>query len=71
MFVLCEFKMYSPSGVLYKQDTLYAEYHLTDSCEYSHHSQLMAILLIDTDHVSFLFHVLTYTVKIFNFICEI
>ena len=45
--------MYSSIGVLYKQDTLYVEYHLTASCEYSHHSQLMAILLIDTDHVFF------------------
>lgn len=71
MFVLCEFKMYSPIGVLYKQDTLYAEYHLTASCEYSHHSQLMAILLIDTDRVFFLFHVLTYAVKIFYFIGEV
>ena len=59
MFVLCEFKMYSPTGVLYKQDTLYAEYHLTDSCEYSQHSQPMAILLIDAERVFFLFHVVT------------
>ena len=47
--------MYSSIGVLYKQDTLYVEYHLTASREYSHHSQLMAILLIDTDHVFFFF----------------
>ena len=47
--------MYSSIGVLYKQDTQYVEYHLTASCEYSHHSQLMAILLIDTDHVFFFF----------------